>query len=179
MKIRWIAISLLLLPLAASAKTWTVVPAHSTLGFTGSYQGGPFKGVFKHFDAHIVYDAAHLDQARFDVSVKLASVDTQSRERDQSLTGGDFFDVTQFPTAHFVTHSFSTGADGRVTAHGTLTLRGVSKPVMLHVVFKPTATGATLDVDTTLNRKAFNLGTSSDWDEIAIPVSVHGHLALK
>lgn len=179
MKIRWFVLLLLLLPCAASAKTWAVVPANSTLGFAGSYQGGPFKGVFKQFDAHIVYDAAHLDHAKFDVSVKLASVDTQSSERDQSLTGGDFFDVAKFPTAHFITQSFSTGADGRVTAHGTLTLRGVSKPVMLHVVFKPTATGATLNVDTTLNRKDFNLGTGSDWDEIAIPVAVHGHLTLK
>jgi len=48
-------------------------------------------------------------------------------------------------------------------------------------VFKPTTSGATLDVNTTLNRKDFNLGTSSDWDETAIPVAVavRGHLTLK
>lgn len=130
MKRRLLLLLLLALPLAASAKTWTVVPAQSMLGFTGNYQGGPFKGVFKHFDAHITYDPAHLDQAKFDVSVDLSSVDTQSSER----------------------------CCGR---------------------FKPTTSGATLDVNTTLNRKDFNLGTSSDWDEIAIPVAVRGHLTLK
>lgn len=177
--IQWTSLLLLALPLVAQAKSWSVIPAQSTLGFSGSYQGGAFHGTFKQFTARIDYDPAHLDAARFDVSVDLASVNTQNSERDQSLTGGDFFAVAKFPKAHFVTQSFTTGADGRVTAHGTLTLRGITKPVLLQVQFKRSANGATLDVGASLNRLDFKLGTGGDWKEIAVPVTVHGHLILK
>jgi polyisoprenoid-binding protein YceI len=89
----------LLLPALASAHDWQVDAAHSTLGFSGEYQDGPFHGTFKHFTAKIAYDPADLAHARFDVEVDLASVDTQSAERDQTLAGSDFFDTAKTPKA--------------------------------------------------------------------------------
>ena len=166
------------LPLAAVAKDWQVDAAQSTLGFRGDYQGEAFDGTFKRFDARIRYDAADPASAKFDVEVDLSSVDTQSSERDETLAGSDFFDTGKYPKAHFVTQSFATGADGSVTAQGTLTLHGISKPVTLAVEFTPAAGGATLDVDTTLDRLAFGLGQSDDWADIGKTVTVHGHLVL-
>lgn len=167
-----------LLPLAAHAADWKVDAAHSSLAFSGSYQGDAFHGRFKQFDAAIRYDPAHLDQARFDVTVKLGSVDTQNPERDQTLTGSDFFAVDRFPVAHFVTSGFHRGADGQVIAKGTLDLRGIQQPVTLKVDFKPKGDEATLDVDTTLDRLAFKLGTADDWKGISRRIAVHAHLLL-
>ena len=48
----------------------------------------------------------------------------------------------------------------------------------LKVKFAASGDSATLDVDTTLNRLDFALGTSKDWIDIGKDVSVHGHLAL-
>ncbi|RAP58471.1 YceI family protein [Oleiagrimonas sp. MCCC 1A03011] len=166
------------LPLAAHAANWKVDTAKSTLGFSGSYQGDAFHGVFKQFDAAIRYDPQHLDAAKFDVTVKLASVDTQSAERDQTLTGSDFFDTGDYATAHFVTTAFHRAADGNVTADGTLDLHGVKRPVTLKVIFKTNGGDATLDVDTTLNRLDFKLGASADWDAISKKIPVHAHLLL-
>lgn len=174
-----LSLLLLLLPLAAFAKDWQVDAAHSTLGFTGNYQGDAFNGTFKRFNAKIRYDPADLATASFDVTVDLGSVDTQSSERDQTLTGTDFFDIASTPQAHFVSRSFARGADGSVTVQGTLTLHDVSKQVVLKVTFTPTSGGATLDVDTTLNRLDFNLGSSKDWTDIGKTVAVHGHLQLR
>ncbi len=167
------------LPLAAVAKDWQVDAAQSTLGFRGDYQGEAFDGVSKRFEAKISYDDADLATAKFDVGVDLSSVDTQSSERDETLASSDFFDTGNHPKAHFVTQSFAKAADGSVTAQGTLTLHGVSKPVTLKVKFAPTAGGATLDVDTTLDRLDFNLGSSSDWADVGKAVTVHGHLVLR
>jgi polyisoprenoid-binding protein YceI len=169
---------LLSLPLVAFASNWQVDAAHSTLGFTGQYQGDAFHGTFKRFEAKIRYDPADLTTAAFDVTVDLGSVDTQSSERDETLTGTDFFDVANTPQARFVSHAFARGADGSITAQGTLTLHDVSKPVTLKVTFTPGAGGATLDVDTTLNRLDFNLGSSDDWVDIGKTVAVHAHLQL-
>ena len=165
------------LPIAAFARDWQVDAAKSTLSFKGSYQGESFDGKFKKFDATISYDAADPTKSKFDVTVDLASVDTDSGERDQTLAQSDFFDTAKSPQAHFVTESFAKAGDG-VEAKGHLTIRGQTKPVTLKVKFADTGDTATLDVDTTLKRADFGLGNGPDWSDIGPDVPVHGHLAL-
>ena len=178
-----IAGALLVLPLvlaatSAAARDWQVDPAKSSLTFKCSYQGEAFDGKFGKFTAAIAYDDADPASAKFDVSVDLASVDTQNSDRDDALAGADFFDSKKTPPAHFVTQSFAKAADGSIEAKGTLTIRDKSRPVTLKVHFAPSGNGATLDVDTTLKRLDFGLGVSSDWNDVGRDVPVHGHLVL-
>ncbi len=175
-----VLLALLVLPLAAFAREWKVDPAHSALTFTGTYQDEKFEGRFKRFDAKIDYDPADLAHAKFDVTIDIASVDTANTERDRALPGKDFFDTAQFPRAHFVTTRFRKSANGEVLADGTLSLRGVTKPVTLVVKFSQTGNGATLDVDTDLKRLDFGIG-GGDWADTSMignDVAVHGHLVL-
>ena len=177
---RMVLVALLMLPLAAFAREWKVDAAHSALTFTGTYQDEKFEGRFKRFDAKIDYDPADLAHAKFDVTIDIASVDTANTERDQALPGKDFFDIVQFPRAHFVTTRFRKAANGDVLADGMLSLHGVSKPVTLAVKFSQAGNGATLDVDTTLKRLDFGIG-SGDWADTSMignGVAVHGHLVL-
>ena len=169
---------LLILPLATHARDWTADPAQSTLSFKGTYQSEAFAGKFKKFDAAISYDEADLAKAKFDVKVDVASVDTASSERDDSLKGDEFFDPKKFPQAHFVTESFAKAADGSVEAKGKLTIRDKTQAVTLKVKFVATGDKATLDVDTVLKRADFGLGAGSDWTDVGADVPVHGHLVL-
>ncbi|MGH8121747.1 MAG: YceI family protein [Rudaea sp.] len=162
----------------AAARDWQTDSALSTLTFKDSYEGEGFDGRFRKFDAAISYDEADLSKAKFDVRVDVASVDTASSERDDSLKGDDFFDQKKFPQAHFVTTAFARGADGSVVAQGTLTIRDQTKPVTLKVKFAVSGDKATLDVDTVLKRVDFGLGVSKDWSDVGADVSVHGHLVL-
>ncbi|GAP67113.1 hypothetical protein MBSD_n2429 [Mizugakiibacter sediminis] len=166
--------------LPAAAREWNVDMTRSTLGFTATYQGEAFDGRFERFGAKIAYDPADLAHAKFDVSVDLASADTQNAERDQMLPGADFFDVAKFPRARFVSTGFRRAADGTVLADGILTLRGVSRPLTLTVKFTPAAAGAALDVGASLRRLDFGVG-GGDWADtsvIANAVTVKAHLAL-
>ena len=175
-----VLLALLVLPLAAFAREWKVDPAHSALTFNGTYQDEKFEGRFKRFGAKIDYDPADLAHAKFDVTIDIVSVDTANTERDQALPGKDFFDIAQFPRAHFVTTHFRKAANGEVVADGTLSLRGVAKPVTLAVKFSQAGNGATLDVDTTLKRLDFGIGRG-DWADTSMignDVAVHGHLML-
>ena len=169
---------LLSLPLATQARDWATDPAQSTLTFKGTYQSEGFAGKFKKFDAVISYDEADLSKAKFDVKIDVASVDTASSERDDSLKGEEFFDPKKFPQAHFVTESFAKAADGGVEAKGKLTIRDKTQPVTLKVKFAANGDKATLDVDTVLKRADFGLGTGKDWNDIGADVPVHGHLVL-
>jgi polyisoprenoid-binding protein YceI len=162
----------------AIARDWQVDPARSSLTFKGTYQDGAFAGKFAKFDAAIAFDETDLSKAKFDVKVNVASAQTESSERDDTLKTPDFFFVTKFPQARFITESFGKGNDGGLEAKGTLTIRDVSKPVTLKVKFVGNGNSATLDVDTTLNRLDFQLGSGSDWADIGKNVPVHGHLAL-
>lgn len=175
---RLLILLLFFVPALALGKTWQMDQAQSTLGFEGSFQDQPFEGTFKDFDAVIHYDPSDLSTASFDVHISLTSVDTQSPERDQALAGSDFFDVTRYPKAHFVTRSFDKASNDKVIAHGTLTLHGISQPVDLEVDFKPGENGATLDVSTDLSRLDYKLGASDDWNDISRRIRVRGHLVL-
>jgi polyisoprenoid-binding protein YceI len=167
----------LFLPLAAFARDWQVDAAKSSLTFKGTYQNEGFDGKFKKFDATIAYDAADPAKSKFDVMVDLASVDTGSSERDETLVTADFFDTSKMPKAHFVTESFAAAGDG-VEAKGSLTIRNQTKPVTLKIKFAENGNAATLDVDTTLKRADFSLGNSGDWADIGADVPVHAHLVL-
>lgn len=168
----------LLLPMAATARDWQVDAAKSSLTFKGTYQDGPFQGRFGKFDATITYDDTDLSKDRFDVKVQIASVQTESSERDETLKTPDFFDTAKYPQAHFVTQSFGKGEDGGLEAKGTLTIRDATKPVTLKVKFAGGGDSATLDVDATLKRLDFGLGAGPDWADIGNDVPVHGHLVL-
>jgi polyisoprenoid-binding protein YceI len=169
----------LALPCAAAAADYTVQPAGSTLGFSNTFQGESFNGQFGQWTAAISYDPANLAGSKFDVEVTLASVKTGDADRDGALPGPDFFDTAKFPKAHFVTTGFRQSG-GKVIADGTLTLRGVTKPVSLEVTFKPQGSGATLDVAGTVKRLDFGVGTGdyADTSVIGGDVKVIAHLQL-
>lgn len=168
----------LALPGTALAADYTVQPS-STLGFTGSFQGASFDGSFRQWHATISYDPAQLAQSKFDVDVTMASVAVSDKDQQSALPGKDFFDVTQYPTAHFVTTGFRQ-VGGKVIADGQLTLRGVTRPVSLAVDFRPQGRSATLDVAGTLKRLDFGVGGGdyADTSVIGADVKVHAHLVL-
>lgn len=169
----------LALPALASAADYTVQPAASTLGFSGSFQGETFDGQFGQWTAAIRYDAADLANSKFEVEVTLANVKTGDSDRDSALPGSDFFDTAKFPKAHYVTTGFRQ--DGaKVIADGNLTLRGVTKPVSLEVTFKPQGNSATLDVTGTLKRLDFGVGGGdyADTSVIGAEVKITAHLQL-
>jgi polyisoprenoid-binding protein YceI len=168
----------LALPVVAGATDYHV-QSGSTLGFTSNFQGSSFDGRFNQWTAAISYDPARLAASKFDVTVQLASAKTGDNDRDSALPGADFFDVAKYPQAHFVTTAFRQQG-GQVIADGTLTLRGVSRPVSLGVTFKPQGSGATMDVSGTLKRLDFGVGGGqyADTSVIGPDVKVSAHLLL-
>ena len=175
-----LALSLLLFAAGgASATDWKVIPAGSSLRFAGVAQGEAFDGRFPQFDARIAFDPAQPG-GRFDVEIDLASADTRNAERDDALDQADFFDVARTPKATYTATEFVAKGDA-FEAHGTLTLRGVSKPVTLVFTFTPSAAGATLEGQATLDRSAFGVG-GGDWADpelVANEVKVSTTLVLQ
>jgi polyisoprenoid-binding protein YceI len=165
---------------AAGAVKSYATDASSRLEFTGVQAGAEFKGTFHKFSAAIDFAPDALDSGHFDVQIDLNSVDSKDNDRDKTIRGPDIFDVAHFPTAHYVTRSFSKTATG-YSAVGALTLHGVTKDVPIDFQFVPTADGAKLEGTAKLKRLDFGVG-QGDWKStewIADAVKVSFSLLLK
>ena len=167
------------LPGLAAATDYTVQSGTSQLGFSAVFQGASFEGHFQRWTATIRYDPADLVASKFDVKVSPASVKTGDNDSESALPGKAFFDIARFPEAHFVTSGFHRNGS-QMIADGELTLRGVTKPVSLEVIFKQHAGGATLDVAGTVKRLDFGVGSGeyADTSVIGADVKIKAHLQL-
>ncbi len=159
---------------AASASVWTVDPAKSKLGFSGSQTGQPFSGRFARYTAAIAFDPAHLDASQIKVTVDLASAATGDPQRDDALPGDDWFDISQFPQATFVSNKILKKPDGTYEADGILTLRGATHPLALPFTLDINGTSAHAKGHATLVRTSFGVG-QGQWatdDYVALDVRI-------
>src|SRR5690606_22980888 len=130
--------------LVYAATQWVMQPKQSTLTFQAVQAGAPFEGKFEKFDADIRFDPSDIAGSRFEVKIELASVNTQDSERDGIIKGPDLFAVEQWPIATYVAERFEHRGGAKFSAHGKLTLRGVTRDVPIEFTFETTNTGAWL-----------------------------------
>lgn len=154
--------ALLALAPPAVAADYAAQPG-SSLGFTATYQGEAFEGRFGMFTPQIRFDPQALADSRFDVRIDLASAGTDNVERDEMLVGSEFFDAGTVPEARYTATRFRALGGNRYVADGTLSLRGVSKPVPLAFTWTPGAKPV-LQGEAKLSRLAFQVGTG-DWTD--------------
>jgi polyisoprenoid-binding protein YceI len=167
---------------AAPPASFTADPASSRLEFTGVQAGAEFKGTFHKFSAQVAFSPEALADAHIDVLIDMASEESGDKDRDDTIRGADIFDVAHFPTAHYVTRSFSKTAAG-YAAVGALTLRGVTKDVPIAFKFTQGAAGANLSGTAELKRLDFGVGRgdwkSTEWVADAVKVAFSLNLKPK
>jgi polyisoprenoid-binding protein YceI len=165
---------------AAGPASYTADPAASRLGFTGVQEGAEFKGSFRKFTAAVDFAPDSLASARFDVQIDLNSLDTMDKDRDKTMRGPDIFDVAHYPTAHYVTRSFTKTAAG-YSAVGALTLRGVTKDVPIDFQFVSTAGQSKIEGTAKLKRLEFGVGQGDykSTEEVKDEVKVAFSLVLR
>jgi polyisoprenoid-binding protein YceI len=119
----------------ASAQTSTWVPdkAHSEVDFSILHMSlSRVHGRFGNIGGSIILNEADVSKSTVNVNIDVNSVDTGVSSRDNDLKGSDLFDTAQYPTATYVSTGVAKTADG-FTVTGNLTLRGVTKPVVMQV----------------------------------------------
>lgn len=115
---------------AAAAVRWQIDAQHSELTFRVRHLVSRVSGQFNTWSGTITADPANLAGGSVSVDIQTASIDTNNDRRDTHLRSADFFDAGAHPTITFrSTRVVSTGRD--VAVHGNLTIRAVTKPVVL------------------------------------------------
>jgi polyisoprenoid-binding protein YceI len=144
--------------------TWTLDQAHSAVTFSAKHMMiTTVRGSMKIRDLDLDLDANHPEGSKVRVSLDAASIDTGQEARDQHLRSDDFLKTEQFPTIDFVSTKVVRRGDGSGELHGDLTIRGVSRPVVLDAEFDgivPNMEGgqrAAFSARTKIDREAFGL----------------------
>ena len=121
---------LLLAAPSQAAPSWTI-ESGSAIRFTAYQQGAPVDGSFQDFTAEIVFDPQDLRASRVAVAIATASVATGHKDRDTALRSSAFLDVATWPSAEFVSDRLLHQGGDRYEAHGRLTIRDVTRDVVL------------------------------------------------
>lgn len=148
---------------ARAADVYTIDPAHSDVSFQVRHLVSQVRGRFNEYSGTINMDPANLAKSSVEFRVKAASIDTQLPDRDKHLRSPDFFDVEKHPEIVFKSSKITATGKDQYDVAGTLTIRGVAKPVTLPVTFLGAAKDpwgnekAGFSTETTLNRKDFGM----------------------
>ncbi len=174
----------------AEPVTFKIDRNHSVVGFSIRHFFSKVSGRFNDFEGAIQYDEKNPASSSVDVTIKTASIFTNNERRDTDLRSANFFLADSFPTITFKTTRVTPGTEGKLKVEGDLTMRGVTRPVVLDVAFLGSgAVGigghamgvrAGWEASTTVNRKDFNIlwnqtldqGGTLLGDEVAIQLGV-------
>ncbi|WP_114639049.1 YceI family protein [Polynucleobacter necessarius] len=117
----------------ATPATYTADANHTFAQFEYNHLG--FSNQTSRFNT--VTGTVTIDQAAkkgsADITIDTKSVDTGSSLFNSHIQSEDFLSTTQFPTATFQSNDMIFKGDKPVALKGTLTLKGVSKPVTLNI----------------------------------------------
>lgn len=162
-----LSIVLMLFAITAFSQTWVSDAAHSRLGFTISHlMISHVTGNFKQFEVKVVTTKPDYSDAKVEVNAQIASINTDEEQRDTHLKSADFFDAQKFPTLSFKSTSLKNIKDNDFKLTGNLTMHGITKPVVLDVVFEGKVTNpmnkkeiAVVTIKGVLNRSDFGIGS--------------------
>lgn len=152
-------------PTILPAGTWHIDPAHTTVEFAVKHLGfATVKGRAAEVTGSITGGA----EPRFEAVIPVTGLTTFEAARDRHLQTPDFFDAANHPEIRFAGAGLTTGDDGRLGIDGTLTMRGVSRPVRLAVTITSSFTDLWgderigLDAEADIDRRDFGVS----WNEV-------------
>jgi polyisoprenoid-binding protein YceI len=145
-------------------KSWVIDVAHTNINFTVSHMViSEVTGTFKEFEGTVTTVKEDFSDAVIDVQIKAKSINTESNDRDNHLRSADFFDAEKYPVLTFRSTNIQSIGNNKLVITGDLTLRGITKQVVLNAKFKGQAVNpwgqivAAFKATTTINRKEWGL----------------------
>lgn len=163
---RLMTILVLMLAFATSsvAQKWEFDKPHSNIGFSVRHLViTKTKGVFNDYSGYMMFDGKNVETGKVEITIQVNSIDTDNQKRDSHLISADFFDVEKYPTMKFISKKVISGDDDMFKIVGDLTVKDVTKEVILDAEFNGVITGpmgntrAGFTARTKINRHAFNV----------------------
>jgi polyisoprenoid-binding protein YceI len=164
--------------------TWKIDATHSQLSFSIRHLVSRVGGQFGAWSGTIVADPNDWSTASVEVVAQASSIDTNNERRDADLRSENHLDADRNPTVTFKSTSVTRLPGDSVTVAGSLTMHGITRPVVLRGRFvgmtgAPGKRRAGFEAETTINRKDFNMtwnrvveGSSMIGDDVRIEIAI-------
>jgi len=150
----------------AAPVTYVIDPTHTDVIAQWSHFG--FSNPSAHFgkaDGALVYDAENVAASSVSVTLPLSGLNSFVDKFDTHLRSADFFEADKYPDATFKSTRVEAAGEGKMKVTGDLTIKGITKPVVLDVTLNvagehPMAKRQTIGFDATgrVLRSDFGLG---------------------
>ena len=149
----------------AVSTTWAIDAAHSNVDFSVKHMMiSTVKGSFQTVEGTIRWDGQRFETASVSARIDSSSITTFNEMRDNHLRTNDFFNAEQWPDITFTSTRIEPAGEDEFKIYGDLTIRGVTKPVVLDTTFEgkvdKDAFGkarAAFTATTEINRKDFGV----------------------
>ncbi len=152
-----------------STERWQIDSSHSGIHFSVRHLViARVRGQFSRWSGDLVVPDGDFGRAQVSAIVDASSIDTGVADRDAHLRSADFFDVATYPEIAFSTTRIEPQAGDRSRLIGRLTIKGVTREVLLDVERLGTVRDpwgnerAAFSAKTSVDRKDFGL----TWNQV-------------
>jgi polyisoprenoid-binding protein YceI len=151
-----------------SAGDYKLDKAHSTLLFRVNHMGfSHFTARFRRFDAQLKFDPRNLTATQLTATVDARSIETDypdpKYDFNGELQGEQFLNAAKFPEITFRTTQVEDLGNNALRVHGELTLRGVTKPIVLDATYNGGYAGHPMDPQARVGFSAHGVLRRSDY----------------
>jgi polyisoprenoid-binding protein YceI len=115
--------------------SWTIDSMHSFVTFTVEHFTVALARGLASGPSGTIRIAPDLLASSVSATIDAATLTTGNAVRDEKILGPDVLDVATYPTIEFSSRALTESAPGSYALAGELTIRGVTRPVALDLVF--------------------------------------------
>jgi len=165
----------------AAPVSYKIDPNHTNVLASWTHFGFSRPSVnFGQADGTIVYDAEDVGASRVQVTLPLKGLSAFAEDFYDHLTSADWFDAAKYPDATFKSTAVEAAGEGKLKVTGDLTVKGVTKPVVLDVILNQAAehpmgkrAAIGFDATATVKRSDFGLAKYAPnvSDEVALRIT--------
>jgi len=163
-----------------TTEIYKIDPVHSSVKFSIRHFVSKTTGSFGDFEGMLNIDRADLSNSSVEATVKIPSVDTDSKKRDAHLQKDEYFNAKEHPLMTFKSTKWEDAGDNKFKVTGDLGIRGVTREVVLDVEllgFGDGMRGAYLsgwEATTTLDRTEWGItgGQPAVGNDVAVTINV-------
>jgi polyisoprenoid-binding protein YceI len=114
--------------------TWQIDPMHTQVEFSAKHFGMmTVRGHFREVTTRGQIDPSNPAASSVEVTINVASLTTNNPQRDNDLRSSYFLELEKYPTITFRSTRIEPAGEDRYTLTGDLTIKGITKPVILNV----------------------------------------------
>lgn len=173
----------------AKPVAYQIDPTHSATVFSWSHFGFSTPSAnFSDIQGTINVDNEKPANSSVNVNIPVSSINTNVKALDDHIKGAEFFDAAKYPNITFKSTKVQALGKNKYKITGDLTVKGVTKPVVLDAVLNKQAVHPMtklqtvgFNATTSFNRSAFNVGAyvPNVGDKITVNITTEASIPAK